>query len=150
MTACQYTRGKPGATARPGAAHRLVLVLHQEPGHLDATARAVRELVPDARILILDVPAPLVPAAAAAADAEPPDVILVWADPGGWAAASVLAAYRPARLGPPVDGLLIAEGPLEKYPVLITDFPGLRLLPPDAEVAAVIAGLLRAGPGKAK
>jgi hypothetical protein len=137
--------GKSGAAALPGAAHRLVLVLDQEPGRLEATARAVRKLVPDARILVLDVPALLFPAAAAEADAEPPDVILVRADPSGWSAASVLAAYRPARLGRPVDGLLVAEGPLEKYSVLITDFPGLRLIPPDAEMAAMIAGLLCAG-----
>jgi len=43
-------------------------------------------------------------------------------------AASVLAAHHPPRLGRPVDALLIAEGPLEKLPVLITDFTGLRLL----------------------
>jgi hypothetical protein len=127
-----------------------VLVLDQEPVRLDATARAVRKLVPDARILVLDVPALLFPATAAEADAEPPDVILVRADPSGWSAASVLAAYRPARLGRPVDGLLVAEGPLEKYSVLITDFPGLRLIPPDTEMAAMIAGLLRAGPRRAR
>jgi hypothetical protein len=31
---------------------------------------------------------------------------------------------------------------LEKFPVLITDFPGLRLPSPGTEVAAVAAGLV--------
>jgi hypothetical protein len=39
---------------------------------------------------------------------------------------------------------------LEKFPVLITDFPGLRLLPPDAEVAALVAGLIRGDRGEAR
>jgi hypothetical protein len=79
----------------------------------------------------------------AACTDKSPDVILVWAEPGSWAAASVPAAHHPPRLGRPVDAFLVAEGPLEKYPVLITDFPGLRLLPPGSEVAAVVAGLVR-------
>jgi len=35
------------------------------------------------------------------------------------------------------------EGPLDEFSVLITDFPGLRLLPPRAGLADVVAGLVR-------
>ena len=62
----------------------------------------------------------------------------------------MLAAHRPPCLDRPADAFLVAEGPLEKLPVLITDCPGLRLLPPDAEVAAVVAGLIRGDRGEAR
>jgi hypothetical protein len=127
----------------PNPARRLVLVIDQEAHRLQAMSAAVSTLVPGARILVLDVTARLVLRTEAGGDGQAPDVILVWADPDGWAAASVLAAHRPERLGRPVEALLVAEGPLERYPVLVTDFPGLRLLPPDADVAVVIARLLR-------
>jgi hypothetical protein len=147
--------GEPVISAYPAPARRLVLVIDQEPGRLDATAMAIRIAVPGARILMLDAAEdPLtrtVPIETDAADAElPPDVILVRAEPGGWAAASVLAAHHPPQLGRPVDAFLVAEGPLEKFPVLITDFPGLRLLPPGTEVAAVVAGLVRGNTAAAR
>ena len=150
MTACSRVPGEPAATDRPASARRLVLVLDQEPARLDSTARAIRKLVPGARVLVLDAATRAAPTAARGADGDPPpDVILIRAYPGGWAAASALAAHRPPCLDRPVDAFLVAEGPLEKFPVLITDFPGLRLLPPDAEVAAVVAGLIRGDCGEA-
>jgi hypothetical protein len=128
-----------------------VLVLDQEPARLDSTARAIRKLVPGARVLVLDAATRAAPTAARGADGDPPpDVILVRAYPGGWAAASVLAAHRPPCPDRPADAFLVAEGPLEKFPVLITDFPGLRLLPPNAEVAVVVAGLIRGDRGEAR
>jgi hypothetical protein len=133
-------------TARPTAPRRLVLVLDNEPARVHATATVVRETAPEVRVLVLDTARDT--AACAALGERPgngpaPDVILVRADPGGWAAASVLAAHHPQRSGRPVDAFLVAEGPLEMFSVLITDFPGLRLLPPGAEVAAVVAGLVQ-------
>jgi hypothetical protein len=144
VTACSGRRGKPATPTWPASARRLVLVLDQEPGRLDATARAVPAVVPGARILVLDAASRAVSMGTHEAGANPPpDVVLVRAEPGGWAMASVLAAHHPSRLGRPVDAFLVAEGPLEKFSVLITDFPGLRLLPPNAEVAAVVAGLVQ-------
>ena len=151
MTACSRVPGEPAATDRPASARRLVLVLDQEPARLDSTARAIRKLVPGARVLVLDAATRAAPTAARGADGDPPpDVILIRAYPGGWAAASALAAHRPPCLDRPVDAFLVAEGPLEKFPVLITDFPGLRLLPPNAEVAVVVAGLIRGDRGEAR
>ena len=151
MTACSRVPGEPAATDRPASARRLVLVLDQEPARLDSTARAIRKLVPGARVLELDAATRAAPTAARGADGDPPpDVILVRAYPGGWAAASVLAAHRPPCPDRPADAFLVAEGPLEKFPVLITDFPGLRLLPPNAEVAVVVAGLIRGDCGEAR
>jgi hypothetical protein len=125
-------------------ARRLVLVLDQDQARLDATASAVLAVAPGARILVLDAASRAAERVTQPTGADPvPDVILVLAEPGGWATASVLAAHHPPRLGRPVDAFLVAEGPLEKFSVLITDFPGLRLLPPDAEVAEVVAGLVR-------
>ena len=135
-------------TARSTSPRRLVLVLDGEPARVYATAKVVRETVPDARILVLDAAKDTAACVALrerydAGDDPAPDVILVRADPGGWAAASVLAAHCPPRSGRPVDAFLVAEGPLEMFSVLITDFPGLRLLPLSAEVASVVARLVQ-------
>jgi hypothetical protein len=138
-------------TGCSGSARRLVLVLDQEPARLEATARDVQKLVPDARVLVLDATTRGSPRGVRDADTDPPpDVLLVAAYPGGWAAASVLAAHRPPYLGRPVDAFLVAEGPLENFPVLITDFPGLRLLPPDVDTATVVAGLIHGDCGEAR
>jgi hypothetical protein len=147
VTACQDLSGEQSAAAQDPP-RRLVLVIDEEAHRLQAMSAAVSRLVPGARILVLDVTARLVLRTEADGDGQAPDVILVWADPDGWAAASVLSAFRPERLLRPVEALLVAEGPLERHPVLVTDFPGLRLVPPDADVATVIARLLRA-PGTA-
>jgi hypothetical protein len=142
-------------TARSASPHRLVLVLDGEPARVHATAKVIRETAPEVRMLVLDTAKDTAACAALgerhdAGDDPAPDVILVQADPGGWAAASVLAAHHPPRPGRPVDAFLVAEGPLEMFSVLITDFPGLRLLPPGAEVAAVVAGLVQGHAEEAK
>ena len=148
MTVSPRVPGGPAMTARSTSPRRLVLVLDGEPARVYATAKVIREMAPDARMLVLDAAKDTAACVALrerhGTGGDPaPDVILVRADPGGWAAASVLAAHRPPRPGRPVDAFLIAEGPLETFSVLITDFPGLRLLPPGAEVAAVVAGLVQ-------
>jgi hypothetical protein len=146
---------EPAMTARSTPPRRLVLVLDDQPARVHATAKAVRETAPEVRMLVLDTAEDTAACAALverrdAGDGPAPDVILVRADPGGWAAASVLAAHHPPRSGRPVDAFLVAEGPLEMFSVLITDFPGLRLLPPGAEVAAVVAGLVQGNVEEAK
>jgi hypothetical protein len=138
VAACLRVPAQPVPTARPVQSRRLVLIRDQRQDRRAATARAIAAALPGARLLL----------ASAVKDitengTPPPDVILVRADPGGWAAASVLAAYRPPRPGRAVDAFLVTEGPLDKFSVLITDFPGLRLLPPRAGLAAETAGLVR-------
>jgi hypothetical protein len=140
--ACQYVQSQPTATTRPDPSRRLVLVLDQDLDRLDAAARAIKALAPDARVSLVDTIAAPAPGVVADGGREAPDAILVRADPGSWTAASMLAAYGPVRLGRPVDGVLVAEGPLENYPVVITDFPGLRLLRPDDQASVVIAELV--------
>jgi hypothetical protein len=127
------------------SSRRLVLVLDRAADRLAAAAAAVRALLPHATVLMLDSVPDLVHRASAWPDSPSlaPDVVLVRADPDGWSAASVLAAHRPPRFGRPVHALLVAEGPLEKYSTLITDFPGLRLLPPGTELAPVVAALVQ-------
>jgi hypothetical protein len=119
---------------------RLVLVLDGEVSRVRSTAEAVRAKAPGARVLMLDAERDDgALTAAVGPDSQAADAVLVRASPASWAVASVLAAYRQQRLGRQVDAFLVAEGPLEQFPVLITDFPGLRLLPPDADVARVVA-----------
>jgi hypothetical protein len=139
VTACLPVPARPALTARSARSRRLVLILDQRQDRLAATARAIAAAVPDARMVrassvrdITETARPL------------PDVILVRTHPDGWAAASVLAAYRPLLLpGRTVDAFLVAEGPLDMFSAAITDSPGLRLLPPRAGLAAFLAGLVR-------
>ena len=137
--------GPPVSPSQPVSPGRLVLVLDRAADRLAAAAAAVRAQLPHATVLVLDSVTDLATRAAGwpGAPGRVPDVVLVRADPDGWSAASVLAAHRPPRFGRPVDALLVAEGPLEKYSTLITDFPGLRLLPPGTDLAPVVAALVR-------
>jgi hypothetical protein len=137
--------GEPVPAAPLEPSGRLVLVLDRAADRLSAAAAALRAQLPHATVLVLDSVTDLVSRAAdwPGGQGRAPDVVLVRADPDGWSAASVLAAHRPPRFGRPVDALLVAEGPLEKYSTLITDFPGLRLLPPGTELAPVVAALVR-------
>jgi hypothetical protein len=123
-----------------------VLILGRAADRLAAAASAIRALLPHATVDLLDSATDLISRAAAwQADPGPvPSIVLVRADPDGWSAASVLAAHRPPRFARPVTALLIAEGPLEKYSTLITDFPGLRLMPPGTDVAPFVAALVQA------
>ena len=132
--------GEQDTAATPAAVRRLVLVLDPDPDRLHAAARAVRTA--GARVRVLDSVAgdAASPVEHLCDDADP-DVILVRADPGSWTAAAALAAHHP-RLGRPVDAFLVSEGPLERFSTLITDFPGLRLLLPGAEVGSLVAGLV--------
>lgn len=139
--------GEQDTAATPAAVRRLVLVLDPDPDRLHAAARAVRTA--GARVRVLDsvagdaaspVEHPCDDVEHLCDDADP-DVILVRADPGSWTAAAALAAHHP-RLGRPVDAFLVSEGPLERFSTLITDFPGLRLLLPGAEVGSLVAGLV--------
>jgi hypothetical protein len=132
--------GKPASVSPAISTRRLVLILDRAADRLAAAAASVRAQLPHATVLLLDSATDLI--SRAAGPGPMPDVVLVRADPDGWSAASVLAAHRSPRLGRPVNALLVAEGPLEKYSTLITDFPGLRLLPPGTDLAPVVAALV--------
>lgn len=138
MTERAGVPAEPAPTATSARSRRLVLILDQCQDRLDVMARAITEAVPDARVLIASNVKDI-----SQATGPLPDVILVQTDPDGWAAASVLTAYRQPLHGRTVDAFLVTEGPLDKFSVLITDFPGLRLLTPRTGLAAVAAGLVR-------
>jgi hypothetical protein len=138
VTACLRIPAQPATTAIAAPSRRLVLILDQHRDRLDRTARAIAAAVPGARVLMASAARDITQTAGPL-----PDVGLVRIGPDGWAAASVLTAYRPPLPGRTVDAFLVTEGPLERFTVLITDFPGLRLVPPRAGLAAFMAGLVR-------
>jgi hypothetical protein len=133
VTASSRLPGEPCPAARPAAGRCLVLVLDPDPDRVHAAARAVRTA--GGRVRVHDATDTI----ESGGDADP-DVILVRAEPGSWSAAAALAAHHP-RQGRPVDAFLVTEGPLERFSTLITDFPGLRLLPPGAAVGSLLAEL---------
>jgi CheY-like chemotaxis protein len=130
------------------AADRLLLVIDDDPTRIESIAHAVRTAAPDAEVRVFDTTThDALPALLAVTDAvrEPgTTVVLIRADPAGWTTATVLAALRRADQHGQVDAVVIAEGPPERLPVLITDFHGLRLLPPHRDTPAAIAAVLMA------
>jgi len=70
-----------------------------------------------------------------------PDVAMVRSSPVGWTTAALLATLRSPRYLDHVDVVLVVEGKLEMLPVVISDFPGVRLLSPDGDISAALAGL---------
>ncbi|HEY0453116.1 hypothetical protein [Actinophytocola sp.] len=70
-----------------------------------------------------------------------PDVAMVRASPVGWTTAALLTTLRSPRYLGRVDVVLVVEGKLEMLPVVISDFPGVRLLSPDGDISALLADL---------
>jgi hypothetical protein len=119
---------------QPEQVNRLMLVVGEDPARIESVALAVRATSPDADVLVFDTTTHgAVPALMAVSNAgsEPgTTVMIIRASPASWTTAAILAALRPPHHRSHVDAILIAEGPPERLPVLITDFHGLRLLPP--------------------
>jgi hypothetical protein len=126
--------------------NRLLLVIDADPTRIESVARAVRTTAPDATVLVFDTTThDALPALLAINDATPgTTAVLIRADPAGWTTAVILTALRRTDRPGHVDANVIAEGPQERLPVLITDFHGLRLLPPHNDTVATIVTILMA------
>jgi hypothetical protein len=128
--------------------NRLLLVIDADPTRIESVARAAHTTAPDATVLVFDTTThDAQPALLAVNDAarEPgTTVVLIRADPASWTTAAILAALRRADRHGHVDAIVIAEGPQERLPVLITDFHGLRLLPPRDDTVTTIVAILAA------
>lgn len=127
---------------------RLMLVVDDDPTRIESVAIAVRATAPDAEVLVFDTTThdavPALVAVDKAAHAPGTTVLIIRANPASWTTAAVLAALRPPHHRGRVDAIVIAEGPPERLPVLITDFPGLRLFPPHSGTPTAIATVLTA------
>ncbi|MDT2003931.1 hypothetical protein FXW78_02225 [Rhodococcus opacus] len=71
-------------------------------------------------------------------------VVFLRADPAGWTTAAVLAGMRHQTRFERVDVVVMAAGTPDTLPVQITDFPGLRMVPPGSHSCGVVAGFLEA------
>jgi hypothetical protein len=136
---------------RPDRTSGLVLVIDEDPNRIESIALALRSASPDVDVLVHDgaekdaVPALLAINAAASNSVTAGagrTVVIIRASPAGWTTAAILATLRPPHYRGAVDAIVITEGPPELLPVLITDFPGLRLLSPHDNTSAEIADLL--------
>lgn len=126
-----------------------LLVIDNDPRRIMSVAAAIQAESPQLRVLMLDSDGKVAPAAALHqhylhCGAALPNVVLVHANPRSWTAAAVLAAHRAARKVRFAEAIVVAEGPIETLPVLITDFPGLQMISPAANVPAAVLGELRA------
>ncbi|MEV5848638.1 hypothetical protein AB0M32_42405 [Streptomyces sp. NPDC051985] len=71
----------------------------------------------------------------------PRAVILVRAQPGSWATAAMLAALRRHGEHASIVVVITAEGGPETLPVLIADFPAIRMVSPDDDPREVVAAV---------
>lgn len=71
-------------------------------------------------------------------------VVLLRADPASWTTAAVLAGMRHQTSFERVDVVVMAAGTPDTLPVRITDFPGLRMVPPGSHSCGVVARFLEA------
>jgi hypothetical protein len=128
-------------------ANQLLLVVDEDPTRIESVAIAVRATAPDATVLVFDTLThdglPVLAAVNDVASEPGTTVVLIRTSPASWTTASVLAALRPPHHHGQVDAVVIAEGPPERLPVLITDFHGLRVLPPRGDTPKTIAELVR-------
>jgi hypothetical protein len=127
--------------------NRLLLVVDEDPTRIESVAIAVRATAPDATVLVFDTMThdglPVLAAVNDAAGEPGTTVVLIRTSPAGWTTAAVLAALRSPHHHGQVDAIVVAEGPPERLPVLITDFHGLRVLPPHGDTPKTIAELVR-------
>lgn len=71
-------------------------------------------------------------------------MVLVRAKPATWTTAALLTVIRDGGDYDRVDAVIAAEGWQDMLPVLIADFPELRLVSPRTHPCAVVAGLIDA------
>ncbi|TQC43086.1 hypothetical protein EEB14_45110 [Rhodococcus sp. WS4] len=71
-------------------------------------------------------------------------VVFIRADPASWTTAAVLVGMRHQTSFERVDVVVMAAGTPDTLPVQITDFPGLRMVPPGSHSRGMVAKLLEA------
>ncbi|MFD9666993.1 hypothetical protein ACFWAY_36215 [Rhodococcus sp. NPDC059968] len=71
-------------------------------------------------------------------------VVFLRADPAGWTTAAVLAGMRHHTRFERTDVVVMAAGTPDTLPVQITDFPGLRMVPPGSHSCGLVVRFLEA------
>ncbi|HJQ48483.1 MAG TPA: hypothetical protein VJ870_19495 [Amycolatopsis sp.] len=132
-------------------ARRLIMVVDADVDRLVAMRRGVDPPVPDTAVFLLDAAEGRVVLAWLADVLTRPGirhaVVLVRAHPESWVTAALLAAVRFQREYGQVEVVVSADVRRDMLPVLITDFPGLRVVSPSSDPCAVVAGVIGSGLG---
>lgn len=130
-------------------ARRLALVIDADVTRLTAMKRVVEAAALDTAVFLVDVPEgraaiSLLKDVLAQPGLRLHAVVLVRARPDSWASAAMLAAVRSQRDYDQVDVVVAAEGTRDMLPVLITDFPALRVVSPNSHPCEVVASIVEA------
>jgi CheY-like chemotaxis protein len=123
--------------------NRLLLVIEEDPTRIESMAVALRG-AGDLVVTVVDAQdgrTVLSLLQKLFDDGRVPDVAMVRSSPVGWTTAALLALLRSTRYLARVDVVLVVEGKREMLPVIISDFPGVRLVPPDGDISALLAEL---------
>lgn len=132
---------------RPDTARRFALVIDEDATRLAVMKSAIEHIAFDTEVFLVDLPEgraaiSFVQNVLAHPGPRRCVVVLVRAQPNSWATAAMLAAIRSQRNHDQVDVVVTAEGRPDMLPVLITDFPALRIVSPDSHPCSVVAGLI--------
>lgn len=128
---------------------RFSLVVDEDAARLGVMRRAVEAHAFDTEVFLVDLPegrsaVSFVQSVFVRPRSRRHTMVLVRADAESWTTAALLTVVRHGRGYDRVDVAITAEGRLDTLPVLITDFPELRLVPPRTHPCAVVAGLIEA------
>ncbi|MFF8021830.1 hypothetical protein ACFZDJ_11995 [Streptomyces sp. NPDC007896] len=132
-----------------GSGRRFSLVVDEDAARLDAMRRAVEAHAFDPEVFLVDVPegcsaVSFVQSVFVRPHSRRHTVVLVRAGAESWTTAALLTVVRHGGDYDRVDVAVTAEGRSDMLPVLITDFPELRLVLPRTHPCAVVAELIEA------
>ncbi|MFF3372250.1 hypothetical protein ACFYXF_04745 [Streptomyces sp. NPDC002680] len=128
---------------------RFSLVVDESVSRLEVMRRAVEAHASGVEVFLVDLPdgrgaVSFLQGVLAGPRAPGHIVLLVRAVPESWATAAMLAAIGSPGVGGHVDVVVAAEGRPDMLPVLIADFPALRVVSPRSDPCAVVVGLVGA------
>jgi hypothetical protein len=134
---------------RSAFGRRFSLVVDEDVTRLGAMRSAVEAHAFDTEVFLVDLPegrlaVSFVQSVFARLHARRHTMVLVRVSPRSWTTAALLSVVRHQGGYDQVDVVMTAEGRPDMLPVLIADFPALRMVSPRSRPCAVVAGLIDA------
>jgi hypothetical protein len=131
----------------PNADNRLTVFIDDDIARLAATKRVIEAVVAESDVIIVDEPEGRVAIAFVENALVHPGswgltVLLMRAQPVSWATVAIVTGIRARRGSDHVQIVVTAEGRADMLPVLLTDFPRLRIVAPDFDPSTIAAGIV--------
>jgi hypothetical protein len=131
----------------PSANKRLTIFIDDDIARLAVTKRVIEAVVVEGDVIIVDEPEgraaiSFVENALVRPGSSGFTVLLVRAQPVSWTTVAIVTCIRARRGGDRVQIVVTTEGRADMLPVLLTDFPRLRIVTPDFDPSTIVAGIV--------